>query len=504
MKACYPNIVERWSVFEVTVPGKTEGNPFLDHDIFGVFAHKNERVSVSGFYDGEGIYKVRFMPSFEGSYRFTVSGSFSDTVLQGSFEVKPASGGNHGPVKVAGTYHFAYADGTPYYPVGTTCYAWAHQPQALRTQTLETLKNGCFNKLRMCILPKHYIYNFRDPEFFPYEGSPCDSSGITEENWETYRPDSADNHWDLTRFNPEFFRNLEKQIQSLMDLGIEADLIVMHAYDRWGFSIMDRDADDRYWSYVIARFAAYRNVWWSLANEYDLMKTKSHSDWEHYADLLCSRDPYDRLRSVHNCMAFYDYSAPWITHCCIQRQDAYKCAELTDAYRIRYQKPVVLDEIAYEGNLTYGWGNISGEELVRRFWEATARGGYASHGETYHGEELWWSHGGVLHGESHPRLKFLRTILEKTPGLGLKPIAREWDEVVATAENGTFYYLIYLGFTRPIYRDYDFGTEPYMVEVIDTWEMKRETLGPFTGRVRIPLPGKKYMALRIYRPESED
>ena len=154
--------------------------------------------------------------------------------------------------------------------------------------------------------------------------------------------------------------------------------------------------------------------------------------------------------------------------------------------------------------MTYGWGNISGEELVRRFWEAAARGGYASHGETYHGEELWWSHGGVLHGESHPRLKFLRTILEKTPGLGLKPIVREWDEVVATAENGTFYYLIYLGFMRPIYRDYDFGIASYMVDVIDTWEMKTETLGPFTGRVRIPLPGKKYMALRIYRPENAD
>lgn len=25
------------------------------------------------------------------------------------------------------TYHFGYADGTPYCPVGTTCYAWAHQ-----------------------------------------------------------------------------------------------------------------------------------------------------------------------------------------------------------------------------------------------------------------------------------------------------------------------------------------------------------------------------------------
>ena len=44
------------------------------------------------------------------------------------------------------------------------------------------------------------------------------------------------------------------------------------------------------------------------------------------------------------------------------------------------QKPVVLDEICYEGNIEHGWGNISGQELVSLL-EATCRGRYASHGE---------------------------------------------------------------------------------------------------------------------------
>jgi hypothetical protein len=50
---------------------------------------------------------------------------FSDT---GSFEVVPAAGNNRGPVGVREKYHFSYADGTPFYEIGTTCYAWAHQP----------------------------------------------------------------------------------------------------------------------------------------------------------------------------------------------------------------------------------------------------------------------------------------------------------------------------------------------------------------------------------------
>lgn len=63
----------------------------------------------------------------------------------------------------------------------------------------------------------------------------------------------------------------------------------MHPYDRWGFSEMSAECDDLYWKYVIARFSAYRNVWWSLANEYDLMKKKTLADWERYAKIICEK-----------------------------------------------------------------------------------------------------------------------------------------------------------------------------------------------------------------------
>ena len=62
--------VQRWGVFEVAFPGKTEGNPFVDHAIKGIFAGDAEQMKVSGFYDGNGVYKIRFMPSFEGRYRY--------------------------------------------------------------------------------------------------------------------------------------------------------------------------------------------------------------------------------------------------------------------------------------------------------------------------------------------------------------------------------------------------------------------------------------------------
>ena len=497
--------VERWDILEVICHGFSDKNPFVDYQITGTFKSKNEQVSVEGFYDGNGIYKVRFMPSFVAAYTFEIGGSFSAESYNGSFTVIPASENNHGPVRVANTYHFAYEDGKPYFSVGTTCYVWELQSDELVAQTLETLRDNAFNKIRFCIFPKHYDYNLGEPRSYPYEGTPCDSSTLTKDNFMEYVGKAPGNHWDFTKFNVEHFRHIEKCIEALRDLSIEADLIIMHPYDRWGFSMMDEASDDLYWKYVVARFASYRNVWWSLANEYDLMPQKSIADWERYAKILCDYDPYNHLRSIHNCRSFYNHSRPWITHCSIQRQDLYKSAELVNEWRERYKKPIVLDEIGYEGNIQHGWGNLSGKELVRRFWEAMCRGGYAGHGETYsHPKDiLWWSRGRELHGDSPKRLKFMYKILAQTPAPGLMPLEGGWDQVAATVE-GMFpensYNLYYYSFMRPSFREFYFDEDhKYEVEMIDTWEMTITNKGVFSGKFKVELPGKEYMAIRIRR-----
>ena len=501
-----PESVERWGMLEVTCQGPSGGNPFAEQWIRGTFSGKNETVAADGFYDGDGIYKVRFLPSFEGTYTCRVEAGFLEQPLTGTFRVLPAGEGNHGPVRVANTYHFAYEDGTPYYSIGTTCYVWALQSDERIAETLEALKNSAFNKIRFCIFPKHYDYNLGEPRSYPYEGAPMDSSVLTSENFWQYQGKAEGNRWDLERFHPEHFRHLEWCVEQLQKMGIEADLIVMHPYDRWGFSCMTKEQDALYWKYVLARFSAYRNVWWSLANEYDLLRDKTVEDWERYAGIICEKDPYGHLRSIHNCGPFYDHSRPWVTHCSIQRQDMYRTAEYTDEWRIRWKKPVVLDEIAYEGNIPHGWGNITAEELVRRFWEAACRGGYAGHGETYLNPEnvLWWSHGGKLFGESHKRFRLLHQILEETPGIGLKYDGDHFGEVRAVPEESWAeqpvkdYYLIYYSFMRPSSKDYYFDdTTEFHVKVIDTWNMTVEDRGVMKGKMHIELPGRQYMAVQL-------
>ena len=220
-KIKYQRSVEKWSVFEVECKGKTEGNPFVDYAISGCFKSKNQEISVDGFYDGNGIYKVRFMPSFIEVYAFEIKGSFSDDIYVGTFEVTAPSENNHGPVRVANTYHFAYEDGTPYYSIGTTCYVWALQCVELQEKTLETLKKSAFNKIRFCIFPKHYDYNFNEPFSYPYKGVPVDSSGITKDNFQQYNGKNIGNQWDFEVFNVFHFQHLEQCIKQLGDLGIE-------------------------------------------------------------------------------------------------------------------------------------------------------------------------------------------------------------------------------------------------------------------------------------------
>lgn len=476
-----PQCVNRWDVFELELHGPSHGNPFVDVYLTADFSLNGHTIRTQGFYDGDGVYRIRFMPVEEGLWEYhTTSSARSLDQIQGQFICTERASGNHGLVRVKNTFHFAYEDGTRYIPVGTTCYAWTHQSDEIQNQTLDTLKSSPFNKLRMCVFPKWYLYNLDEPTLFPFEGN-------------------LEDGWDFSKFNPEFFRKLENRIRDLGNLGIEADLIIFHPYDKWGFSEMTKEADDRYLRYLVARLSAYHNIWWSLANEFDLMWSKSVEDWERFAHIIREYDPYSHLTSIHNCHTFYDNNRPWITHCSIQRIDVYKTAENVNEWRDQWNKPIVIDECAYEGDIDQGWGNISGEEMVRRFWEGAVRGGYVGHGETYMDPDdiLWWSKGGKLRGNSPKRIAFLKNIMDEGYEDGWNPISTSWD-VVSTGNSGGDF-LFYYGFNQPSFREFRMtpGTK-YKVEIIDTWNMTIEALEEtFEGAFQVKLPVKKYMAIRM-------
>lgn len=493
--------IEQWGIFELALQGSAAGNPYLDVELTAQFSYKHRVIEVDGFYDGDGIYRIRFMPDTQGTWRYSTQSNRDElNGAEGTFTCVVPAPGNHGLVQVCNTYHFAYADGTPYKQIGTTCYAWTHQGNELEEQTLATLRDAPFNKLRMCVFPKHYIYNENEPEFYPF---PCLSRGSSKWNFELMFKGEIPEGWsfDFSRFDPAFFQHFERRIADLMALGIEADLILFHPYDRWGFASMATETDDRYLRYVVARLAAYRNVWWSMANEYDLMKRKTLTDWDRFFRIVQENDPYQHLRSIHNCFEFYDHSKPWVTHLSIQRPDPTQAR----TWREQYKKPAVFDECCYEGNIAHPWGNISAQEMVHHFWAGAASGGYVGHGDTFLNSQdiLWWARGGVLHGLSAPRIAFLRRILEESPTAGLEPL----DGVVSypngfpCAGQAHDYYLAYFGNHQPAeLTAYLPEGEQYRAEVIDTWEMTITPLKePIARGTVVQLPGKPYQALIMRR-----
>lgn len=476
-----PATVRPWQIAEVVLTGPSHGNPFVDVELVADVEGPDGPVVVGGFYDGDGTYRLRLLPSGPGTWTVTTRStarSLDGVVVTVECAGEPVG---PGPVRVADAFHFAHADGTRHVPLGTTAYAWTHQGEALEQATLATLADGPFTKLRMCVFPKAYLYNLQEPVSFPF-------------------PRAADGSWDVTRFDVEFFRHLESRVADLAALGIQADVILFHPYDRWGFSDLGPAVDERYARYVVRRLAAHANVWWSLANEYDLVRTKVVEDWERIAEVVTGEDPWGHLTSIHQCFGFYDHTRPWITHASVQRVDVYRTAENVDAWRRQWGKPVVVDECGYEGDLDQGWGNLTGQEMVRRFWEGAVRGGYVGHGETYLNdrEELWWSKGGELVGTSPSRIGFLREVMAALPGGVLDPAPSDWDVPWAVSPDASVH-LLYLGGSQPRFRTLVLPPgRDVVVDVIDTWAMTVERVpGVHRGFMTVPLPGQPFMAVRL-------
>ena len=64
--------VETWDYYEVTLKGPTTGNPFKEVQLKATFTSDATQMQVKGFYNGNGIYLIRFMPDKTGIWRYDI------------------------------------------------------------------------------------------------------------------------------------------------------------------------------------------------------------------------------------------------------------------------------------------------------------------------------------------------------------------------------------------------------------------------------------------------
>ena len=260
MTAC--ETVERWGIFELdperagrreSVPGRRVRPPS---------SGRHRMVSVDGFYDGDGV--TRSGSAGPGGPRGRIAPLSSAGELDGirvGSPAEPPAEGNHGPVRVVGGWRFEYADGTRYVPYGTTCYHWTH------TRRRSSRRADAAHPGRLPVQQDQDV--------------PAADRGDDPTSARVRRrhPGAAGpGHLDRTRFDPEFFAHFEARIADLLRLGIEADVDHLPPVRQGALGRGQPDAGpgsvpaSATWSPALG---AFRNVWWSMSNEFDFNKAKT-------------------------------------------------------------------------------------------------------------------------------------------------------------------------------------------------------------------------------------
>ena len=286
--------VPRWEMHEFVLKGRPHvANPFRDAALLGEFtAPSGKRLSVEGFYDGDDTWRLRFAPDEEGEWRYLLRGEGVELFERGRLRCVAPRG--HGFIRIhpANPHAFAHADGTPFFPMGDTCYGlYSDSPitPELRTQYLKTRRAQRFNFVRMGVQhsPTHWE---TDVNFWPWGGTP-------------QKPD-------LDRFNPRFFQGLDAVLREMQALGMNAELILLNYYHppMTNPSLWTKQREQAWLRYVTARYAAFPNLFlWTVANEYEThldgkyrLDVPGDPEWaKSVARFIKAHDPYRHPVTVH-------------------------------------------------------------------------------------------------------------------------------------------------------------------------------------------------------------
>ena len=104
--------------------GAFRGQPVHRRAPDGDILRRDEVDRCRRFLRRRGRVKVRFMPDAPGEWRYVTRSNrwpLTDRAVRSGCARHRQ---NHGPVRVRSTFHFAYADGTSFSPIGTTVYSW--------------------------------------------------------------------------------------------------------------------------------------------------------------------------------------------------------------------------------------------------------------------------------------------------------------------------------------------------------------------------------------------
>lgn len=286
--------IPRWEMHEFVLQGRCEAeNPFTGASLKGRFTSPSGKVTtVDGFYDGGTNWRLRFAPFEEGTWAYDLRGDNVEIEQRGNFQCVAPRGHGFIGVHPQNPYAFACADGSPFFPMGDTCYGLFDDSPitpALRSEYLKTRRARHFNFVRMTV--GHSLARAeKDPTYWAWGGTPRQP--------------------DLDRFNPAFFRAFDELIRQLRTSGMNVELLLLNFYRRpFTDTKIWTPARERLWlRYLLARYGAFDNIFlWTLANEYETHPDGTYRldfpadvDWaKQTARFIKANDPHRHLVTVH-------------------------------------------------------------------------------------------------------------------------------------------------------------------------------------------------------------
>lgn len=376
--------VPRWQPHDFAFRSSaTPDNPFEVVFSAEVTGPDGRRMSVPGFYDGDGTWKLRVSANAIGAWSLRTRSD--DPALDGQTAVFTCAGNSngalHGALRVDRDHpsQFIFEDGAHYWPMGYECdWLWALDMGDPKLPVVNAFLDKIAAYGFNFVILNAFAYDtkwrngktgpddFGPPPMFPWEGS-----------------NDAPDH---SRFNLTYWRHYDRVMDALHRRGIVAHMLVRvyNKYVNWPEN--GSPEDDLYYRWLIARYAAYPNLTWDLAKEAQYEK-----DVDYKLDRLKyirANDPYRRLLTVHDDREVYDRGTydTLVDYRSDQQHIDWRQVMLRHLGQRPW--PVINTEFGYEcgpkgvDDKTYGKAQLP-EEVGRRAWEVYMAGGSGCYYYTY-------------------------------------------------------------------------------------------------------------------------
>ncbi|MBD3374193.1 DUF5060 domain-containing protein [candidate division KSB1 bacterium] len=372
--------VPKYHVQTLELESQTEfSDPFTSRSVYAEFiSPSRESYKVEAFYDGNKLWKIRFMPNETGQWvikwsfdSFQGTGFFSCTddthpEIHGHLYVDPLN-----PRKLR------FEDGTPLHWMSGK-YLCIRRP--FGTQDLKELS---FPERLSTRVYKDYVKTYLDA---------LQKRGL---NGVLFKIQVLPLEYDLDSMDLLFLQDLDEILEYALYKGINVQL---NLFDTWGKRKQNVDWTQRtpdhvgqlllepwnpktfkketefYLRYIVARYAAFANIHWELWNEAERLDVSALEATRQYVSFIKSVDPYDLIISASEMYTGHyplDVTNPHAGAKCYPDDWGYTHRmTLQDPYGYANNKPLLWNELKpYPGD--YGeqerddwfkacfWGNLT-------------------------------------------------------------------------------------------------------------------------------------------------